>query len=290
MKREMRLMVLDGHIHVFGDGPADAEGFARRLDEAGVDGGVLISSWPQSFRHTGQAGPPGQRLERLFEWAKAKPEIYPFYWIDPLEDDAPDQVTLAVERGVAGFKISCNRFTVRDPRALGVIRAIAAADKPILFHSGILFDGHDSAEYNRPGQFEALLEIDGLRFCLAHISWPWCDECLAVYGKFRAARRQRPDLSVEMFIDVAPGTPPIYRRDALTKLLTIGYEAERNLIFATDGGAEDYNVAHARAWIQRDNDIYGRLGIAHQTLEAIYSGNLRRFVGGTAHGPRRGRP
>ena len=61
-----------------------------------------------------------------------------------------------------------------------VFRTISQADRPILFHSGILWDGKPSGPYNHPAGFESLLEVDGLRFCLAHISWPWCDELIAV--------------------------------------------------------------------------------------------------------------
>ena len=41
---------------------------------------------------------------------------------------------------------------------------------------------------------EAGFDIPGLRFCCAHISWPWCEECVAVYGKFLNAltRSDRP--------------------------------------------------------------------------------------------------
>lgn len=76
-----------------------------------------------------------------------------------------------------------------------------------------------SSQYNRPSEFEPLLEINGLKFSLAHISWPWCDELIAVYGKFLNAYAGNPDHSVEMFIDITPGTPPIYRQEVLTKLL-----------------------------------------------------------------------
>ena len=74
----------------------------------------------------------------------------------------------------------------------------------------------------------------GLRFALAHVSWPWVDECLAVYGKFLNALTRRRELSVEMFIDTTPGTPRIYRQEVLTKLMTIGYDVEHNILFGTD--------------------------------------------------------
>ncbi len=114
----------------------------------------------------------------------------------------------------------CSRFYPGDSRAIKVYKAIAERRKPILFHSGILFDGQDSSRFNRPFEFEALINIEGLRFALAHISWPWHDECIAVYGKLLCVRNSRPGVMDEMFIDTTPGTPAIYREEVLTKLLS----------------------------------------------------------------------
>jgi predicted TIM-barrel fold metal-dependent hydrolase len=271
-------MILDGHIHIR-DGAADRASFGRRLQEAGVDGGVLLSIPPPCFDVLGRSGSPAERLQDLFQWCASAPNLYPFFWIDPIAEDAIDQIALSVERGVTGFKVICDRYPPSDERAMATFRAIAAADRPILFHSGILWDGKPSGVYNRPVEFEALLNVDNLRFCLAHISWPWCDELIAVYGKFLNAYAQRPDLSVEMYIDLTPGTPPIYRREALYKLFTVGYDVAHNVVYGSDCTANDYNAKWAREWIDRDNGIYEELGLEQDTLAGIYGENLRRFLG-----------
>jgi hypothetical protein len=103
----------------------------------------------------------------------------------------------------------------------------------MLFHSGILYDGRDTSRYNRPAEFECLLDVPGLRFAMAHISWPWCDEMIALYGKFQAAHGSRADVP-ELFIDTTPGTPAIYRRDALTKVFTVGFDVKHNVLFGSD--------------------------------------------------------
>jgi predicted TIM-barrel fold metal-dependent hydrolase len=266
-------MVLDGHIHIHA-GQGGRETLVERMKAAGVDGGVLISASPRPATLSN-----AERLADLLAWCRAGPELYPFYWIDPLQEDALDQVTAAVARGVAGFKVICSHHYPGDERAMPVYRAIAAADKPILFHSGILWDGQPSAKYNRPGEFEALLEVDGLKFCLAHISWPWCDELIAVYGKFLNAYTRRPDLSVEMYVDITPGTPPIYRREALTKLFTVGYDVAHNVLFGSDCNANHYNVSWVQEWTLRDRAIFQDLGLDQETVEGIYAGNLQRFLG-----------
>ena len=271
-------MILDGHIHIMTD-KRDHNDLAGRLKKAGVDGGMIISLPPAAFPDLAPSTSPAERLDNLFFWTEPSDNLYPFYWIDPTEPDAADQVGRAVERGVNGFKVICNHFFCGDERAMPVFKVIAQAEKPMLFHTGILWDGLPSSRYNRPSEFEALLEVDGLKFSVAHISWPWCDECIAVYGKFLSAYSIRPELSVEMFIDLTPGTPPIYRREALTKIYTIGYDIENNVIFGSDCRADKYDSDWTTEWINRDNEIYKDLGLDQSIIDKIYGENLKRFLG-----------
>ncbi len=264
--------IIDGHIHIFGEG-VDQESLVKRMREAGVSGGVLISKPPAAFGRR-PAPSADERLENLFAWTEGNADLYPVFWIDPLESDAPEQVALAREAGVIAYKVICDHFYPHDPRALDVFRAIAEVGKPILFHSGVLWDGQDSSRYNRPADFEALLGIDDLRFSLAHISWPWCAECIAVYGKWQHSRA-----SSEMFVDTTPGTPPIYREDALTKLFTVGYRVEGNVFFGSDCTAGDYRPDRVRKMIERDQAIYDKLGLPKETREKVFAGNIRRFLG-----------
>ena len=271
-------MILDGHIHI-GEGTVNAGNLHEYLKKAGIDGGVLLSLSPNSFNFTKLIHTSQERLDNLFSWVGNESNIYPFYWIDPMEEDAAEQVHLADKYGVSGFKIICNSFYPGNETAMKVYREIAGTGKPILFHSGILWDGRASSKYNRPCEFEDLLEIDGLKFALAHVSWPWYDENIAVYGKFLSAYTMRPELSVEMFIDLTPGTPPIYRQEVLTKLLTVGYAIDKNIFFGTDCMANNYDASWAKEWIERDKVIYGSLGVDDHVVQNIFSANLKRFLG-----------
>lgn len=271
-------MILDCHIHMASSN-GDRDEFLRRLQESGVDGGVVFSSPPASFPYLGEILPAEERLENVMRWTEAADYLYPFFWIDPMEDSALKQVEKAVEAGILGFKVICNHFYPGSRKALEVFQAIADLKKPILFHSGILWDGTASSDFNRPAGFEALLDVDGLRFAMAHISWPWCDELIAVYGKFQNARIRRSGLSVELFVDITPGTPPIYREEALRKLLMVGYDIEDNVLFGTDCRVEDYRPDKTREMIARDNEIYQRLQLSDQAVAKIYGKNLMRFLG-----------
>ncbi|MFC1479769.1 amidohydrolase family protein [Planctomycetota bacterium] len=271
-------MILDCHIHIR-EQNLDTEKFLSGIKQAEVDGGIIISLPPEHFHGTFEKGSPKQRLEHVISFCEADEGLYPFFWVDPLEKDAPEQVKEAAAQGISGIKIICDRFLPGHEQAMEVYRTTAQAGLPILFHSGILWDGAPSSPFNRPAGFESLLEIEGLRFSLAHISWPWCDECIAVYGKFLNALGRRKDLSVEMFIDTTPGTPPIFRKDALTKLFTTGYDVQHNVIFGSDCYVNGYNADWVNEWVTRDTEIMNSLSLGQDMIDSVFSQNLKRFLG-----------
>jgi predicted TIM-barrel fold metal-dependent hydrolase len=271
-------MLLDGHIHITSlEGSLSA--FRTQLTRAGMDGALLISLPPPPAGRKPDGVPADRRIAQVLEFTEGRPNMFPFLWIDPMDDEVFGQIDEAVRRGIAGFKVICHNHYPGDDRAMKVFRRVAAKGKPILFHSGILWDGQPSSRYNRPAEFEALLDVEELRFSLAHIGWPWCDELIAVYGKFLNAYSRRPDLGVEMFVDVTPGTPEIYRHEVLTKLFGVGYDVEDNVVFGSDCSTAPYNERWTRDWIARDRAIYQEIGVPESAQEKIFSGNLLRFVG-----------
>ncbi|MEK6794369.1 MAG: amidohydrolase family protein [Spirochaetota bacterium] len=279
--------MLDCHIHSTVPQTNSAAQFRAALAAAGIAGGIVMSLPPPSFRSLTDERAIGgryprsadERLDMLFTWMDGNGTVFPFYWIDPIASGAKREVARAVRRGVKGFKVICNKFYPDDTRAMATFREIAANEKPILFHSGILWDGEPSSGYNRPVRFESLLEIPRLRFALAHISWPWCDECIAVYGKFRHAHAKREEATAEMFIDTTPGTPAIYREEALTKLFTVGYAVTGNVLFGTDCSTASYDSAAAKGILKRDSAIYRKLKLPKEATRNINGNNLLRFIG-----------
>jgi predicted TIM-barrel fold metal-dependent hydrolase len=275
-------MRLDGHIHAGATAPEPARLLAE-MRAAGLEGGTIISA-PPAWWQEGRlaASPAADRLAALRAWTAGQPALHPVFWVDPTAADASAQVAQAAADGVAAFKVICSTHAPDDPRAMPVYRAIAALDRPILFHSGILWDGQPSSPFNRPAAFECLLDVPRLRFALAHISWPWVDECIAVYGKFLNATDKRPD-APEMFVDTTPGTPPIYREEALTKLYTVGYDVAGNVFFGTDCSTASYGARWSREWQERDEAILRKIGVDEAGRAAYFGGNLLRWL----RGPRR---
>lgn len=271
-------MILDGHVHMMG-GSDDRIEFRRKLGATGIAGGIVMSLPPASFSFLSPPAPARVRLARVLDWCSGADNLFPFFWINPLEPDALRQVSDALRQGIQGFKVITDEFDPGHPKAMRVYKAIAAAGRPILFHSGILWDGKPSSMHTRPVGFEPLMETPGLRFALAHIGWPWCEESVALYGKLLHARRLRKQCTAEMFVDLTPGTPEFRREYALSLLFKI-LDASANIFFGSDCIAGNYNIAATRKWIHLDKRIFRKLGVSARTIRAIYADNLLRFIRG----------
>lgn len=250
----------------------------EKMGRAGVYGGCVFSTRPLECSEKLGAD-FDYRLKELDAWcAKAKGRLFPVLWIHPYEENIFEKIRIAVEHGVYAFKIICTNFYIYEEHCLDVLRHIASFNKPVFFHSGILWDGQVSSNFNRPINFEALIGIEGLRFSLGHCSWPWIDECVALYGKFMNALAHNEKNS-EMFFDLTPGTPEIYREELLKKLFTLGYDVESNVMFGTDARTNTYNSSWSSRWLDIDRKIMDRLGVSLRVREKLYGGNLMRFLG-----------
>ena len=278
----------DSHIHVFHRDEPEPERFRREIEGAGLAGCCLFSLRPdRRFDNEPPEPDPEWAMDNVIRWCSASPTFYPFYWIDPVRPDACDLVDLAVKKGIYGFKVIRNQGKPCEGAAMKTYARIAEHKKPLTFHTGILWDGKASSDNFRPANWEPLLEIPHLRFALCHISWPWCDECIAVYGKLLNAIASRGDKVPEMFIDTTPGTPKIYRRDALAKVFTIGYDVMDHVQFGTDCNVKKYNADWCVDWQRTDDAIFAELGLDAKTVDSNYRGSLQRYLFGGDNKPRK---
>ena len=271
------MKIFDMHIHAFNT-KESPEKLLQEMKQAGIDGGCVFSNWPK--RANAELGTDfDTRLNEVLSWTKGHEDrLFPVLWIHPYEENIIENIHIAVKAGIAAFKMICTDFYVYEEECLDVLKEIASLNKPVFFHSGILWDGQVSSQYNRPLNWEALLTIKGLRFSMGHCSWPWIDECIAMYGKFMNAKTVRADMA-EMFFDITPGTPEIYRRELLTKLYTIGYDVGDNVMFGTDSSAHTYSHEWPSKWLKLDGEIMDDLGISEENRQKLYADNLLRFLG-----------
>lgn len=268
----------DMHVHSFNQ-PIDQAILLSNMEKAGIYGGCVFSNRPKEIdEDLGTSFE--ERLKEALAWAKGyEDRIFPVLWIHPYEENILEKLHVAADAGIAAFKIICNNFYVYEEQSLLVLKEIAKLNKPVIFHTGILWDGKVSSDFCRPIHFEALLPITGLRFSMGHCSWPWIDECIALYGKFLNALNSRD--TAEMFFDLTPGTPEIYRKELLTKLYTIGYDVGDNLLFGTDSIAHSYRDEWTKNWLTIDGNILDELGVSKANREKLYKDNLLRFLGKT---------
>ncbi len=269
-------MIYDMHTHAMAGTP-NPEMLLENMEKAGIYGGCVFSNRPK-YPYSDIGTEFDERMEEVLAWAKGyEDRIFPVMWIHPYEPDIINNIHKAVKRGICAFKIICTDFYVYEEQSLSVLREIASLGVPVFFHSGILWDGRVSSSYNRPINWEALISIKGLRFSMGHCSWPWIDECIALYGKFLNALLTGE--TAEMFFDITPGTPEIYREELLTKLYTIGYDVGDNVMFGTDSYSDNYNADWAKKWLETDKAIMDKLGVSRECREKMYYKNLLRFLG-----------
>ena len=270
------MKIIDMHIHANNTTPTPADILAK-MDDAGIYGGCIFSNW-SDLAHRELGTSFDERLTEVKNWCNGyEDRLFPVMWIHPYEENIIENIHRAADEGIYAFKIMCTDFYISETRSLDVLSEIAKVNLPVFFHTGILWDGQVSSQYNRPLNWESLLDIIGLRFSMGHCSWPWVDECIALYGKFQHAHLTKN--TAEMFFDLTPGTPKIYRRELLTKLYTIGYDVCDNVLYGTDADAEKYKTDWVKEWLELDNQILDELQISELDREKLFHKNLSRFFG-----------
>jgi len=275
-------MIIDCHVH--SRGTESADGILRAMDQAGVEKMCLFSPYASAGVDVlggGAFGADEEGMHGAVEWlgkvvAQAPDRIIGFAWIDARWPSAMQALERAVELGIRGVKSIPNHWYPTDDCALALFAKMEELGVPGIFHSGILFGFADGSRFCRPVFYEALINYPGVKFALSHISWPWVDECLAVAGRFRAAIRGG-DREMQMFIDLTPGTPRIWRAEALRKALV--YLGDERLIYGSDVYPAD-DSERLRASVQRDIALFREeLGLSSEAIEHIMSGNVLRMLG-----------
>jgi len=252
--------IYDSHIHL-NYGQCDSpKTFREKTRSAGIVGGNIFSPVPHYELGAAQGDYRWQaRLEFVLQFTSELENFSPFFWFDPTENDAVRQIETAVERGIQGFKIICEGYYPKD--CIPACEVIAAAGKPVMFHSGILDSKHEInvGQMNRPIEFECMFAVKNLHFSLAHLGWPWVDEYIGMVAK--SFFSWDPEYNNRMYFDLTPGTPGYYREPALRKLYLSGYyEAKNFVLWGTDCTANDYMPHITEYWIRRDTAYMEKIG------------------------------
>ncbi len=244
----------DLHIHMRAGASDTPEVFKEKTMAAGVTGGAVLSLYPATYREEAAEDQRWQaRAEQVIGFCRRAPGFRPVFFIDPTNPDAIEQVHGTGEMGIAGYKVICNHFFPEE--GIKTYQAIAEAGLPLIFHSGVLYNRQPSSAYNRPMSFEFLMDVKGLRFSLAHISWPWSAELVALFGKLNYLDECAPEGRSKMYFDLTPGTPPIFRRDAMRWIYMCGFRVKHRVLWGVDSCSNNYDVEYAKYWAKLDKEI-----------------------------------
>lgn len=256
-------MVVDCHVHLIPEkfgGYDNGKDILESMDKAGIDKIFLFSPVPRELEFKGKYVVYRESLKEQRESIKKVAEIVAedpqrligFAWIDPCLSDAEHEVERAiVDYGLRGIKMIPYQWYPYEERLFPVYRKIQDMGVPIIFHSGISFTGGDCSRFCRPTFYEVLLHFPEIKFALAHVGWPWTDECIATAARFQAALEEaklfapklaeeqeqrsaahREDSKPQMYIDITPGTPLVYRTEVLRRAITV-LGADR-LVYGSD--------------------------------------------------------
>lgn len=108
--------------------------------------------------------------------------------IDPTHlEEALEEINRAHgEYGMQAITVSpaAQDFHPADSRAMQVFSEAARLRKPVFIHQGIHFSAASKMEFARPSLLdEVARELPSLRMVVAHLGYPWIDECIVLLGK-----------------------------------------------------------------------------------------------------------
>jgi len=288
------MRIWDCHCH--SNGTETGDEVLRWMDEAGVERICLFSKYPSTpSEDTLLRGASGRYPERpgstkvayRREDVRAATDhiasvqavdpsrIFGLLWVEPRVPGIVEEIEYAlVDKGLRGIKMIPDHWSPTDEIMWPIYDKMQELDKPIQFHSGILYGFDDSSRFCRPVLFEMLVNFPRLRFSLAHISWPWVDECLAVFGRFRAAMSDAPE-DCQMWIDTCRGTPDAWRVEALSK--AIPFCGMERLMFGVDASPQRLPQT-APVHVRKDMDILRNvIGVSEEQIEMFFWGAAARF-------------
>jgi len=275
------MRITDCHVHVRGE--ADPACILRQMDANGVHRVIVISRSERVSLQDTRAN----LLQTKRALDAAPDRIGGLAWVNPT---IPGMSGLAeealTEMGYVGIKIIPDHWYAYEERLEPFWEAMNRLRARILFHTGILYAYDDSSRFCQPVWLEKLVNYPNVRFAMAHIAWPWCEECLAVMGRMRAAA-EVGGWEWQSYVDITPGTPPHIRKQALGN--AISFCGVERLLFGTDSfcgsGGLEYGVEtelpgdlrSQKATIEADLRIFDELGLTEKQKERIMSGTANEL-------------
>ncbi|MBI2300831.1 MAG: amidohydrolase [Armatimonadetes bacterium] len=274
------MRIWDCHCHLRGE--ESGQCVIEQMDAAGIEKVNLFSRYPGRGRGTDDPVTRAEVRETVDHVAavqSADPaRIHGLVFANPRAEGMVEEIERGiVELGLRGVKMIPDHWSPTDDLVQPIYAKMAELGKPIQFHAGILYGFGDSSRFCRPVLYEALVNHPGVRFSLAHIGWPWVDECIAVFGRFRAAAGYQT-AKCQMWVDTCRGTPDGWREEALRK--AVPFCGVERLMFGVDGTPASM-AEQAPVHVRKDLDLLRNvLGLSQAQIEMYFYGACEAFWGG----------
>jgi len=257
------MRVVDCHVHLFGE--VDQADILRGMDQNEVDRTLLISRPERMSLDATRENL--QQARKLMRGSGGR--LGGLAWLNPAIAGCTELAERALtEWGFSGIKIIPDHWFAYEERFDPFWRKLDDLSASILFHTGILYLFEDGSRFNHPVFLEKLQLYPRIRFAMAHLSWPWCDECLAVMGRMQAASREG-GFPWQSFIDTTPGTPPYIRKQAVRN--AVEFCGPDRLLFGSDSMLPG-DFTYQRTVRTADLTLYGELGLQPAQIERVMSG------------------
>lgn len=265
-------MLIDAHLHCTG---AETPGAVlRALDDSQTDLGVVLAPFLSAGYSMHDAASLRRANAYLADLVRGRSDrLFGMAVINPALPGAVDDLDRAIAAGLRGVKMVPSGWYPHDDRVQPVFALASRLQLPLLFHSGIFIDGR-SSRFCRPVNFEALRDHPGARVALAHLSWPWTDEAIALGLIDRI--HGVPDDAAAFRFDLSFGPPPAYRLQVLRRALAVlgaGLLQFGSDCFLPCSGAD---IRERRGWLE---DLLDELEVDTPARERLFHGTAAAWLG-----------
>ena len=258
------MRIVDSHVHV--GSLESASDLLRAMDANGVERLLILSESERISPRKTLAN-----MRALAKYAEAdRARLSCLAWINPTIPNAAGLAEQALtEMGFSGLKIIPDHWYAYEPRLEPFWEKMNTLKASILFHTGILYGFEDGSRFCHPEYLEKLQNYPNIRFAMAHVSWPWCEECLAVMGRMKAAVGYRKD-GWQSYIDLTPGTPAHIRKQAIANAVSFCGGVD-HILWGTDSSTGK-GLDYQKEVLDSDRAIFAELGLDAAQQERIFSG------------------
>jgi predicted TIM-barrel fold metal-dependent hydrolase len=239
--------ILDAHTHLSGSESGETpDNILQTLDACGVDKAFVFAPLldARSWKLTNDdLSDIRSHNDYCSDVASADPQrLLGFCVLDPSPALAGGSGTRAVDLmieelnrcyhdlGLRGVKMVPHGWYPDDQEVMRLYGRIAELGMYAVFHAGIFLDGREG-KYCRPAYYEGIHQVPEMRAQLAHIGWPWVDECVAVLAQetmFEGSDESKWQLRADMSF----GPPADWQLDSWQKAIDtlphqmIGYASD----------------------------------------------------------------